>query len=456
MVEDFPKNSLYFLLKEKGINDKIIDFVVAIVTQKNEAKRILKAKFTNGVHYRVFKSIPLKCLRSVMISPNYAIIHYKYTVKRKRYYSEDTYEVSRTYLVGINDDGKYFINQIPIGLAIEYQESRYIGDVELFLIKDDIEIFVILGYQSELKGIIDKENETIRVQGDLTLVTQNFQTFYLDLLESLRNQIREQIRDYVLRTIRDLLTQARIESEIIRRTQPIITFRAIPYYLKYESQKEVLFKVIDFIRRKLVFEIDGELYKCTMIKEQYYNHYALFFENNKGDDIMVIIAKDSRLGFGNRYYGVSINVEYISAKIYDDIARKVFDDIKERINQFQEVKLEYGNHRIVIDRAIPNRFTIETEFLPEKTTLNISAACVIVDEDSKMVLSHDEHKMVYVKFGKKMAISFSTIQVNDDVDRLNYYAIKELPYHGLHELAAYEDTHGRKIWKFSKREKVMT
>jgi hypothetical protein len=377
----------------------------------------------------MFKHIPLKP-NSIMVSENYVILEFKRTIKRRW----DSYDSYTYYLIGINSDGKLFINKL-VNESISY---RVIGELNLkngwkteLRLTHDTAIHILLGYLIDMENSTDKTipqhtitGETFgsyRLQGDLVLAIssdENVYNYYIGFIKrSIYDQIERILKRTILLRISNILNSYNIITTIGNNN---LAIEAIPRYLDDHEIKAILNNLRDILYKELYVSDIAPTLQIENIYREWNNKYS-------GTDIYITLTI-GRGSYGNPYKPIVISVE-ISEPIVGKFTDHVLKDLELKCDRRV---IYHGRHKISY-KGYPSQMTIATQ-LPllnldgvENThVLNINIDRIYLDE-GELRIDHVEHGSYTYKIAKPLLVRFqSTIVDPLNDNRLSYYALKNL------------------------------
>jgi hypothetical protein len=417
---------IFLSLYQNKTNEKIIEVLREIVNGKRNR---LERKFTNKCHYEMFKHIPLTPTR-IIVSENYMILEYERTIMRRW----DSYKHSTYYVIGINSDGKLFINKLDTGIPYRVWTGRLNmkngKNVELYTTNDHA-VHHILGYQADLENMMDKtipqynENgeicQSYRIQGDLCLIIdtdRDVYNYYLGWIKhSTYDQIERILKRTILLRISNILNSYNIVTAI---GNDRIAIEAIPRYLDDYEIKGILNKIRDILYSELYISDIAPTLQIENIYRDWNSKYS-------GTDIYITLT------MGRGSYGEPYKPIVISVDISEQTVRKFVDHVLKDLELKSDRRVIYhGRHKITYN-GYPSQMTLATQ-LPllnldgvENThVLNINIDRVYLDE-GELRIDHVEHGSYTYKIAKPLLVRFqSTIVDPLNDNRLSYYALKNL------------------------------
>ena len=381
--------------------------------------------FTNAIHYNAVKSLQ-NVPECIYVTQNYAILVFKYV---GRYTESQHY-----YLIGINSDGKLFVNKLRLfrGCAIKtlaYYVKRIGKDAEttfpIYLTTDEY-VRESLGYQVDLETleiklipIQDPADSRIayRVQGDLVFHIRPENEFFEMLSRVITDRVEEILRRIILERIQNVLADFGISSRIVRRfRREAIIFRGIPRDLSWPETQYYLNKIFGIIKKKLDHKDIAD--NITQANE--------FEINDENDEIGIDILTD-RAGFQERFEPIIINV-FFSRKVLQKFVSNIMNNLR---LEPQEHIISLGRH-LIRYYGYPSRFTISVK-LPRDVNgnedylipINLDLIHVV---KGKVYLFHHEHGGEEIIMRENVTVLITHTEIDEDFEnRLNYIALKLIP-----------------------------
>jgi hypothetical protein len=346
----------------------------------------------------------------------------------------DSYKSNTYYVIGINSDGKLFINKINTHIPgklwigeLKLKNGRTCG---LYTARDD-DVYIALGYVMDLENSkdktipqIDMDGKTIRsyrVQGDLVLMISSYEDVYNDYIGFIKHSIYDQIERILKRTIllriSNILNSYNIATAI---GNDRIAIEAIPRYLDDYEIKAILNKLRDTLYSELYVSDIAPTLQIENIYRDWNNKYS-------GTDIYITLTI-GRGSFGSPYKPIVISIE-----ISEQIVRKFIDHaLKDLELKVDRRVIYHGRHKITYN-GYPSQMTLATQ-LPllnldgvENTyVINVNIDRIYLNE-GELRIDHVEHGSYTYKIAKPLLVRFESTNVdrlNDN--RLSYYALKTL------------------------------
>jgi len=429
MVKEIGLVQLISLMKERNVDERILHFVVQLI--RGKYKRLYKS-FTNEIHAEVFKHLK-KRDSQLIIAPHYVLLTNKYVYKT--WYR--TYEYYHTYIIGINTDGKLFINKLSVDISIDRLASH-----EVFKCKDhlidfttDNEIYELLQYDIDLESSNVRSlplgmgtRYTVRLQGDLlmTVVKQGEDAYteYMDIWKGALNmRIRELMHLLLAQRIRMLLAEYGITVEGDQ-------IFSIPRWLSLNEQSKYVRMITEVIADEL-YVSDMRLGAVASVSKRFayaLHSWSITYVRNNVETCVITV----RLGqgeFNNPYLPVTIDIT-LSPDIADEFASDIIDNLDLSV---EKIHRNIGRHIIEFE-GYPDTLTIQCE-LPFRDfndnmnnhylfTLHTDRFLI---ERGTLRISHSEHGTIEYTVREPLLVSFTTIALpREFIHRMNYYALKQL------------------------------
>jgi hypothetical protein len=426
--------SIFLDLEKHNVDKRLIEF---LLNYSRDKKEFLKHKFTSEIHYKVFQHVPYY-LDHVIVSRSYIVMCFYREWKIKSYWNDRTVRLRSNYVIGINTDGKLFINKIDVSPY----ENTQIGFLKF---KDDRSVPVYLTedcfVQNALGFEYDLENSSVkaipvylndkdiirnyRVQGDLVLTVESVEKPYEDYISSVKHSIREQthgiLTRIILERIADILNSYGFTVETRGNS---IFFECLSRRLGYEEVNKRIDKICRLLNKELYVKDIAEKLRVHNL----YGHGSMYSYGYSEDWEICIDVSKARGTFGNQYDPIEIDVHIAS-----DIVNKFLDYVVKDLDVSKDDRVVYhGRHKIKY-YGYPSRFTIISK-LPlldlngsdNTFVFNVNIPLFYVSEGS-LEIEHLEHGVMKYKVLRDMTVSFDSTSVHRDNDaRFNHYALETL------------------------------
>ncbi|MEM2446690.1 MAG: hypothetical protein QW734_08540 [Candidatus Bathyarchaeia archaeon] len=415
-------------------NQRLREILFFILKRKTRTKA-LRHLFTSHVDYRLFSQFPKRHLEKIVIGRQYILLCYSRKVLLKSYIAERSYVRSKFAVVGVNDDGKLFVN-IPAGnIHDSLREGQEIPDsykytvngytvvpspmldnylrLNVYMYMDDVE-------DSTVKVCMGQR--VYRVQGDLNMIARMVTD------SDLREEIETRIIDRILRRITETLdeTVTRLASEILYRYR-----LAIDDMHRNSLNHEVRFRIHSV--RMRVYETDMSMLAA------YLRRKILDALNSEGVGEYVNFSTvniDARNIFGENMseWTIRLKLNYDADALRREIISRYIQDIKTVVSELREIPatIHVGNHTVT-GLALPH--SIQVQF-KNWLTGNTDTVDVTLFSDNEMVtrsaikIHHDEHGDKVLDWtyehGDWIEIQFTTIRDADDRRLRNAVVLRQL------------------------------
>jgi hypothetical protein len=423
-------SNIFSFLNEKGVDKRLIEFLNFYSMGKRDRTRKM---FTNELHYEIFKHLPL-IPKGIHVSKNYVLIEFEREYERKKIWDSYRVHMYSQYLVGINSDGKLFINKVDFRIL----DSMYLGDVmfrnygrvEAYFMRDEY-VMHCLGYDVDLEnGIVKsipiysddgKPFENYRVQGDLRLSINAFEEvdkYYSHLVRiEVFDEIFRILSRIVLERVSNVLAQYNIPTEWNRN---ILASLIIPRHKKDDEIKSMIDEIVKLLEK--------EIYLSDMSNDYIIrNKYRDYTFPSVPYDICIEIDV-GRGTFGFRYLPMTINV-----RLSNEVIDKFTDHVMKNLRFESDKRVIYfGRHKITYE-GYPFQFTIATQLpllnldgVNDEIVMNINLRQYHMAK-GKMTIEHVEHGKYEYNVERDIVVSFGSTLVHRENDsRLGYYALKNL------------------------------
>jgi len=381
-----------------------------------DGRKKTRKMFTNLIHFEVFKHLP-KLPDKVAVSSSYMVLHYEFVIGKN--------DGVGNYLVGVNSDGKLFINEIEVtswwNPFSDYQLVGIISvregvNVELFKF-DDTLIYGILGFDYDFENSADKlvpvkigglMIHRYRVQGDLILNIQGDDAYFEEINQRLRVAVEEILRRIVLQRIVAILEDLGLAVE---RQETRLRIRSLPRWL--DRKKE--YSLVEKLEKYIVSKLDVRDLGAKLVSNR--------VSYNPDQEPLVIINTFIGLGaFGEIYLPIVVECNF-SDELINSYASSILRslDIKKSWNI-----VRVGRH-FVRYYGYPQRITISTKFPDnEDYIIEIRTGTFYVDS-GKIYIYHPEHGEVQIEVREPLTVFFTSTRIDRTFeDRLNYYTLKLL------------------------------
>jgi hypothetical protein len=425
---------IFFDLEKHNVDKRLLEFLMVYSRDKKE---FLKHKFTSEIHYRVFRHLPYY-LDHIVVSENYVVLCFYREWKIKGYWNERTIRFNSYYVIGINSDGKLFVNKINTSpyedKLLGYLKLKNGKEIPVYF-SNNAFVYNVLGFEYDLENSSVKTipvylngNDIIRnyrVQGDLVLTVESVEKPYEDYISSVKHSIREQthgiITRIILERIADILNSYGFSVETRGNS---IFFECLSRRLGYEEVNKRIDKICRLLNKELYVKDIAEKVRVQNL----YGHGSMYSYGYREDWEICIDVSRGRGIFGNQYENIEIDVHIAS-----DIVNKFLDYIVKDLDVSKDDRVVYhGRHKIKY-YGYPSRFTIISK-LPlldingsENTfVFNVNIPIFYVSEGT-LEIEHLEHGVMKYKVLRDMTVSFDSTRVHRDNDaRFNHYALETL------------------------------
>jgi hypothetical protein len=431
-------SNIFSFLRNDGVDGKLIEFLNLYCMGKKEK---LRDKFTNHVHYEVFKYLPLSPT-NIYVSNNYVVLEYVRTYERGRRYWKREVNMRSMYLVGVNSDGKLFINKVLWNLdnwkSFGKLHFKNGCDVEVFSVEDR-NIWRNLGYEYDCEisknysiPVFDVHGDiyrSYRVQGDLILVLTGIEDAEKRYMDAIRvdifNRVYNHIKRVILERISGLLSQYYIATEMhMRNRDERLLSWAIPRRLKYDEVKALFGKLGRLIEKELYI---SDISQFVRVEDDYSNDYWGYSIRPNRIDVYITL-KHERGEFGYPYEPIEINVE-----LSNELINKYVDDIMKELDIECDRRVIYiGRHKFDYI-GYPSSFIVTTKLpltnfdgINDDVLINVNIGEYFI-EKGKMKITHIEHGEYEYKVNDDILVAFtSTSILRENDSRFTYHALKNL------------------------------
>jgi hypothetical protein len=353
----------------------------------------------------------------IYVSRSYVGLGYRFRIGRN--------DGASLYLIGINSDGKLFINKLRQNY-LGYWEKAFelIIDnnrrIPIYVTEDD-EVHLVLGYEVDLETsdeksipiyMRDKKATRYRIQGDLVMEISSGVDYYDGLRNVIGNRVERILNNIVAERIFMALQEAGFSATVVSGD---IIIRCLSREMKYEDIKNAVDKITNYIMDAVDISDLGAKFNPDIRW------------NISGDEPMVgIWVREGRGAFGDRYTPVQITVfsnGLLIAKYVEEIMMNFKLDEDWHIARFGRHIVRYHGYprRFTIMARLPKNMDGEDEYIiPVETPL-------IYVDGGELYVYHPEHGDAKYNILESLAMRFGSTQIDHEFeDRLNYYALKKL------------------------------
>jgi hypothetical protein len=428
-------NSPIFLdLEKHDVDKRLIEF---LMNYSRDKKQILRHKFTSELHYRVFQHIPYY-LDRVVVSRSYVVLCFHKTWKIEKRYIEREMTLRSYYIIGVNSDGKLFINKLDAspyeGVEIGCLKLKNGKDVTVYL-TDDRDVYSTLGYDydletSSIKSIPVYMSDSdiyrdYRIQGDLVMTVESINKPYNDYINAVKRSIDNQVNGTLIRIILERIANIlNYYGFTVDINGNSIAFECLSRSLGYEKTKGAIDKICKLIYKELYVKDIAEKLRV----ENLYGYGSTYsYGHREGWEITVDVFKGRGI-FGNQYEPIQLNV-YIASNVIE----KFLDYIVKDLDVSKDYRtIYYGRHKIKY-YGYPSRFTIisklpllDIDGMDNTFVFNVNLPVFYISE-GLLEIEHLEHGIMKYNVMKDMLVSFRSTRVHSDNDaRFNHYALETL------------------------------
>jgi hypothetical protein len=426
--------SIFLDLEKHNVDRRLIEFLKVYSRDKKE---FLKHRFTSEVHYKVFQHVPYY-LDHVIVSGNYVVLCFYKCWKIEKRYLEREITLRSNYVIGINSDGKLFINKIDTS---PYEETQIgflkfkDGESVPVYFTEDYHVYNVLGYEYDLettglKTIPVYANEddiyrNYRVQGDLVMTIESINKSYDDYIFAVKRNINDQVfsvlQRVILERIANILNYYGFTVEVRGNS---IFFECLSRRLGYEEVNKHIDKICKLLSKELYVKDIAEKLRVQNL----YGYGSMYSYGYREDWEICIDVGKGRGVFGNQYEPIEIDVH-----IANSVIEKFLDYIVKDLDVSKDDRVVYhGRHKIKY-YGYPSRFTIvsrlpllDLDGIDNTFVFNVNLSLFYVSEGS-LEIEHLEHGTMKYNVMDDMLVSFNTTRIHRDNDvRFNHYALKTL------------------------------
>ena len=421
-----------FSLIEGDIDYRIMGFIYGLFKNKKR----LKSLMTNNIHYEVARHLKTSKVRKIILSRNYCVL--MIAGKNGRYIP---------YLVGINSDGKLFINKLPLersqvrALCRREPIKKY-GMISIIKEKSLLSALHFINLENaEEKKFPIADFFNYRLQGDLyahqhASYNSAIRMYKCYLFFDFERKIANLFREIVNNRISKLLAEYNISTYIEENE----VYVPIPKYISRLMARKIMKKIMDIIVNEL-YLADMKIGK---VQETYDVTHIYFAGIEK--QIALSISLEMKTGRVCNYI-------VISSFVFPEHIKKLFSkeyQVLESALKKQRTTTEIGRHRLEFF-AYPTNLTVSVKLdlfedsapreiiVPVTYTHSFGVASVTPQGELRFTkglgylvfdeikISHPEHGTIKYEVEAPTLLTFYTSPLDDEfVARCNHYAFKKL------------------------------
>jgi len=376
-------------------------------------KKLKKSDFSSDLHYIYYtryvkpklsslnkeyatkafgKEIRKKTKVNIYVSQRYIVL--RFLVESKRHGNWFTNLHAHTFVIGINDDYRLFVNRVDVvpddAKLVAADENRN----ELYIV-DDSKVHRVFEFSQDVaqEDIVIAEGGRYRVQGEIVIEV-------LSTPCNLHQTIERDVLWYIERLYTNIVAM-------------LLQMRG--FHINVEGGRIVL---PSSVRRGASDE------EIRMVKKA--------IKSELGDPIAIngfIFYYDIYAGalchYGEVYCDLQLNVRPHCTSEDNDMCAYILSQVHSAINELKKSNFKHvlGNHVIEL-RNVYSRSMIITPSLPpdirelaemveplRAIEIDINNYCV--DKDSEIVISHHEHGITKVRFGDRFLVRLRTTAVDE-------------------------------------------
>jgi hypothetical protein len=378
-------------------------------------KNRCKDMFTNRVHFRIFKQLPL-LPEAVLASPSYLVFQF---IGKNRYGRYSAY-----YIIGINSDGKLFINQIA-RFSIQGSYHTVSENGPLIYFAQDKEIWLNLGYDTDLETSshkkifrsfpgeeLDREDlvKEFRLQGDICVrcnrVSNLEEAFIYAVSTHIERQVEAVIASTVLRRIQAAFADVGLSSEI---SQGVLRVFCLPHSYSGTS--------LAFGFKQALFDIIKEIDFSDII-------HGVECPDAKPNERIGFNIWEERWFSSHKPISITIILPHFFVIDYARLVTKqVEHTVKEQVIYFGRHKITYTGYpsRFMINATLP----FKDEYgRPVSALFDVNLSDYFVDV-GKLIAEHPEHGKVEVEVCSPFLATFYSVNTTSRFQhRLNYHLLR--------------------------------
>jgi hypothetical protein len=318
----------------------------------------------------------------------------------------------QVYMMGLNSDGRLFVNRVPPALAgIHGNLVSYLGVAEVREVEDS-EIVRAMGFDRSVDlydEVVISDEGNYRVQGEIVLSENQFWTGSVDSIEDYYRRVAaamgEEIRNYVR-----YLAYDRVMTELL-----LMGFSA--RFVTRRERDEI--RIVNALRSgddgdKKAAAVAVAL--CKRLGGRTYNSGVCTCE--VVDSLLgsfSVTVDTGEIPYGERYGDIVIKVY---ARGESRAALELAREFEERVRSMPRgvFKLMLGNHLIEVEggysTSVAYTPSVQPLALPPRL-LSIAGNAFYVDQGSRVRITHHEHGTITVRFARPFMISFTTTGVDE-------------------------------------------
>jgi hypothetical protein len=340
----------------------------------------------------------------------------------------------RTYLVGVNDDGKLFtIRVIPDDEAERLEVPGIIARNEyawLLNVSDITKLNTTVSsnivHRAPSKDILIYSRGTYRVQGDLLIRYDPYEDNYPSeeklLVEMVFRRVRNLFEDYIRVLLEDMIMRALFNMGLTpeRARSYIYINDIIPSGVSPKYKIEVL--------TSLAYELTNHLNKIYSAKYEViftkvYWEVIPSIKIVEDDYTVAVIAVDTRYirGVYSRKTPIAITIDTGYAGIgFSQLYRQLSEELRNELNNIEPTTIEvvFGNHLVRLENVYGSIITytpsIQPKILSERS-INIELNEYIVCPRTLVKIYHPQHGVTQVRFTRVGTIEIMTLFMDENM-----------------------------------------
>jgi len=340
------------------------------------------------------REIKKKSRVQIYVSPRYIVI--RFVVGTKRGGDWFIQRHLHTYVLGINDDFKLFVNRVdmvPVGARIVSVDEY--GN-ELYTVPDD-KVYQIFEFNHNAvqEEVVISGRGSYRVQGEIVIDAMGA---LCDLHWTIKRSI--EVESYITRLYTNIIAlllrqrgfHVEVEEECV--TMPL------------SVKRNVSNAKLKIIKRAIKRELGNPIVV---------NGFMFYYD----------IYPAVRCRSGNQYCDLQLNVHPHCTNKSNDMCSYILDQIHAAIEELKKTNFKhiFGNHTIelrnvyslsvIIEPQIPDVIKDLAEMVRPLEAIEIYTDGYCVDQDTEVVVSHHEHGITRVRFSGPFIIRLRTTTVNE-------------------------------------------
>lgn len=397
---------------------------------------VLRDKYEVRQRWRTYEHL---FFMDVVVSETYVVVHEEEQVYVISYYWDeprrDRSSVNyHVYILGLGSDGKVFVNRVE---TLQYDDLvlvREFGNVRVLVARDEAieSTFQYDGSADGLSEITVNSDGAYRVQGEVILRCEK-----ADYCDRVIGNMFGEVRRLVNTLLADKVFRALLELGF----SPVLTedgsYRAVVTIPRCHNNRfSFMNRAIRVLSREIAkaLEREGMVLKEVEEKAEYERRMSQrYLSDEYGEFLIEYVFDYPRLA---RYGDVEIAVRptWESREEAPKIVRVIEEDLASQLRTLErsDFKTAVGRHLVTVKRALSLnvRYAPRDELQPTylgHIALQSGERGFYVDNESEIIIDHEEHGRIKIRFSQGFAVFLETTRVHRDFnDEMNRVALSLL------------------------------